>query len=48
MHTDRIDEAVEKELITQLEGEQLHKLWIAMRNAIRVDDFSESEFKNGQ
>ena len=47
MHTERIDEAVSNKLISTEEGEQLHKLWLAMRNAIRVDDFSDEEFKHG-
>ncbi|MEE9444152.1 MAG: acyl-CoA dehydrogenase [Cocleimonas sp.] len=47
MHTERIDEAVQLALITKDEGDQLHKLWLSMRNAIRVDDFSDKEFKHG-
>ena len=46
-HTERIDEAIDNKLISSKEGEQLHKLWLAMRNAIRVDDFSNKEFKHG-
>jgi len=48
MHTERIDEAVELAFITKQEGDQLHKLWLAMRNAIRVDDFSDKEFRGGR
>ncbi|HIQ15545.1 MAG TPA: DUF1974 domain-containing protein, partial [Leucothrix sp.] len=47
MHTERIDEAVKKELITKKEGKQLLSNWTAMREAIRVDDFTEEEFKRG-
>jgi len=47
MHTDRIEEAVQKKLITKYEGEQLLANWTAMREAIRVDDFTEEEFKRG-
>jgi acyl-CoA dehydrogenase len=47
MHTERIDEAVNNKLISKEEGQQLHKLWLAMRNAIRVDDFSDKEFRSG-
>lgn len=47
IHTDRIDEALKKELITELESKQLHNNWLAMREAIRVDDFTEEEFKRG-
>lgn len=47
MHTERIDEAVEKELISKEEGQQLHENWLAMREAIRVDDFTKEEFRRG-
>ncbi len=47
MHTERIDEAVSNKFISTEEGEQLHKLWLAMRNAIRIDDFNDKEFKHG-
>ena len=44
-HQERIKEAVEKELISAEDGEQLLLLWTSMREAIRVDDFSEEAFK---
>jgi acyl-CoA dehydrogenase len=47
MHTDRITEAVDKNLITKDEGKQLLANWTAMREAIKVDDFTEEEFKRG-
>jgi hypothetical protein len=47
MHTDRIKEAVKKKLITKDEGKQLLANWTAMREAIKVDDFTEEEFKGG-
>jgi len=47
MHTERIDEALQKKLITEAENKQLHQNWLAMREAIRVDDFTEEEFKRG-
>ncbi|MEE9326920.1 MAG: acyl-CoA dehydrogenase [Cocleimonas sp.] len=47
IHTNRIDEALEKKLITENERKQLHDNWLAMREAIRVDDFTEEEFKRG-
>ena len=46
-HTERIDEAVEKKLISAEEAEQLHDNWLAMREAIRVDDFTKEEFQRG-
>ncbi len=47
-HTERITEAVEKELISSDEGAQLLANWTAMREAIRVDDFTEEEFQRGR
>ena len=47
MHTERISEAVEKEFISSDEGAQLLANWTAMREAIRVDDFTEEEFQRG-
>jgi len=47
MHTDRIKEAVQKKLISEDDGKQLLANWQAMREAIKVDDFTEEEFKRG-
>ena len=47
MHTERIDEAVSKKLITEEEGKALHEVWLSMREAIRVDDFTQKEFMRG-
>ncbi len=44
-HLQRIDEAVETNLLSSEEGKQLHEVWLAMREAIRVDDFTKEEFK---
>jgi len=46
-HTERINEAVEHKFISSDEGAQLLANWTAMREAIRVDDFTEEEFKRG-
>ena len=46
-HTERIDEAVKKKLITKKEGKELHEIWLSMREAIRVDDFTNKEFMRG-
>ncbi|WP_299877462.1 acyl-CoA dehydrogenase [uncultured Cocleimonas sp.] len=42
-HEERMQEAVEKKLLTEAEGEQLHELWLATREAIRVDHFTSKE-----
>ena len=42
-HEERMQEAVEKKLLTEAEGEQLHELWLATREAIRVDHFTNKE-----
>lgn len=47
LHTERIDEALELDLITDEENAQLHENWLAMREAIRVDDFTQEEFMRG-
>ncbi|KAG1663510.1 3-ketoacyl-CoA thiolase [Nymphon striatum] len=36
-HEERMQEAVDKKLLTDAEGEQLHELWLATREAIRRD-----------
>ena len=46
-HTKRIDEALTLGLITEEENAQLHENWLAMREAIRVDDFTQEEFMRG-
>jgi acyl-CoA dehydrogenase len=46
-HEERILEAVEKELINKKEGDQLHELWLATREAIRVDHFTTKELTRG-
>ena len=46
-HEERIQEAVEKELISKKDGEQLHELWMATREAIRVDHFTNKELARG-
>ncbi|MEE9446670.1 MAG: acyl-CoA dehydrogenase, partial [Arenicellales bacterium] len=47
MHTDRIAEAVKKKLISKEGGKQLLANYLAMREAIKVDDFTEEEFQRG-
>ena len=47
MHTERISEALEKKIISNEESKQLHDNWLAMREAIRVDDFTDKEFNRG-
>ena len=47
LHTERIDEALVQGLITKEESAQLHENWQAMREAIRVDDFTHEEFMRG-
>lgn len=47
MHTDRIEEAVKKKHISKDEGKQLLANYLAMREAIKVDDFTEEEFQRG-
>lgn len=47
-HTERITEAMQNELISREEGEQLHTTWLAMRDAIRVDSFTDEEYKRGE
>ncbi|MCF6189660.1 MAG: acyl-CoA dehydrogenase [Cocleimonas sp.] len=47
MHTDRIEEGVKKKLISKDEGKQLLANYLAMREAIKVDDFTEEEFQRG-
>ncbi|MEB8434156.1 acyl-CoA dehydrogenase [Cocleimonas sp. KMM 6892] len=42
-HEERMQEAVDKELLTEAEGKQLHELWLATREAIRVDHFTTKE-----
>lgn len=42
-----MQEAVEKKLLTEAEGEQLHELWLATREAIRVDHFTTKELSRG-
>lgn len=44
-HSERIAEAVEKELLNKEEGELLLRSWKAMREAIRVDSFTKEEFQ---
>ena len=46
-HKERIKEAADKALISKEDSEQLLLLWSSMREAIRVDDFTEEEFKRG-
>jgi len=46
-HIERIDEALANALISEDEAEQLHQNWLAMREAIRVDDFTPEEFNRG-
>ena len=46
-HKERIKEAADKALISTEDSEQLLLLWTSMREAIRVDDFTEEEFKRG-
>ena len=46
-HEERMQEAVEKKLLTEAEGEQLHELWLATREAIRVDHFTNKELSRG-
>ncbi len=46
-HEERMQEAVEKKLLTEAEGEQLHELWLATREAIRVDHFTTKELSRG-
>ena len=46
-YIERVKEAVEKKLLTEQEGKDLENYWAAMREAIRVDDFTEEEFKRG-
>jgi len=45
-HSERISEAIEKELINKIEGELLQRSWLAMREAIRVDSFNKNELKD--
>jgi acyl-CoA dehydrogenase len=47
-HTERISEAMQNELISKEDGEQLHASWLAMRDAIRVDSFTDEEFRRGE
>ena len=47
-YTERISEAMQNKLITRKEGEQLHTSWLAMRDAIRVDSFTDEEFSRGE
>jgi len=46
-HSERITEAVSKAYISEKEGQLLKDAWLAMRNAIRVDSFTEEEFRRG-
>ncbi len=47
-HATRIVEAVEKELISKDEGQQLEELYAATLEAIRVDHFSNEELTRGK
>jgi acyl-CoA dehydrogenase len=46
-HEERIQEAVDKKLISKQEGAQMHELWLATREAIRVDHFTARELTRG-
>ena len=44
-HMERIDEALEKNLINKMDADLLQRAWLAMREAIRVDSFTKKEFE---
>ncbi len=46
-HEERIQEAVDKKLISKQEGTQMQELWLATREAIRVDHFTARELTRG-
>jgi len=46
-HAERIEEAVEKDLISKEEGQQLEELYAATLEAIRVDHFTKEELLRG-
>ena len=44
-HMERIDEALEKNLINKMDADLLQRAWLAMREAIRIDSFTKKEFE---